>query len=128
MPEGDRETSLPAATRRTDVKLESIEAKNVETIANAEKGDADASFNLGQAYRLGRGVPLDLSAAKVWFERAAQLAVFERFEHPRHRAACAYRECDVAGLFKDDLLARVQIARDGGAETPAVQRARAAVR
>src|SRR3954447_8741155 len=37
----------------------------------AEGGDADAQFNLGQAYRLGRGVPLDLSAAKIWFERAA---------------------------------------------------------
>lgn len=37
----------------------------------AEKGDADASFNLGQAYRLGRGVPINLAAAKVWFERAA---------------------------------------------------------
>ena len=24
----------------------------------AEKGDADAAFNLGQAYRLGKGVPL----------------------------------------------------------------------
>jgi uncharacterized protein len=38
----------------------------------AEGGDADAQFNLGQAYRLGRGVPLDLAAAKVWFERAAR--------------------------------------------------------
>ena len=38
----------------------------------AEGGDADAQFNLGQAYRLGRGVPLDLNAAKVWFERAAR--------------------------------------------------------
>jgi len=38
----------------------------------AEGGDADAQFNLGQAYRLGRGVQLDLSAAKVWFERAAR--------------------------------------------------------
>jgi TPR repeat protein len=37
----------------------------------AEKGDPDAEFNLGQAYRLGRGVPLDLGAAKMWFWRAA---------------------------------------------------------
>lgn len=37
----------------------------------AEKGDADAQFNLGQAYRLGRGVPINLGAAKSWFERAA---------------------------------------------------------
>ncbi|HEY6048865.1 MAG TPA: SPOR domain-containing protein [Sphingomicrobium sp.] len=37
----------------------------------AEQGDADAEFNLGQAYRLGRGVPTSLSAAQTWFERAA---------------------------------------------------------
>lgn len=37
----------------------------------AEKGDADAQFNLGQAYRLGRGVPINLATAKSWFERAA---------------------------------------------------------
>src|SRR5438105_486968 len=37
----------------------------------AEKGDADAEFNLGQAYRLGRGVPSNLAAAQTWFERAA---------------------------------------------------------
>src|SRR5690348_10033178 len=37
----------------------------------AEKGDADAQFNPGQAYRLGRGVPINLAAAKTWFERAA---------------------------------------------------------
>src|SRR5260370_39166798 len=29
----------------------------------AESGDADAAFNLGQAYRLRRGGPPDLSAA-----------------------------------------------------------------
>lgn len=38
----------------------------------AEKGDADAQFNLGQAYRLGRGVQTSLAAARTWFERAAK--------------------------------------------------------
>jgi TPR repeat protein len=37
----------------------------------AEKGDADAAFTLGQAYRLGRGVPTNLAAAATWFGRAA---------------------------------------------------------
>jgi uncharacterized protein len=37
----------------------------------AEKGDADAAFNLGQAYRLGRGVPTNVAAATIWFQRAA---------------------------------------------------------
>lgn len=38
----------------------------------ADKGDADAAFNLGQAYRLGKGLPLDLAAAQGWFEKAAR--------------------------------------------------------
>jgi TPR repeat protein len=38
----------------------------------ADKGDADAAFNLGQAYRLGKGVPLDLAQAQSWLERAAR--------------------------------------------------------
>jgi hypothetical protein len=38
----------------------------------AEKGDADAAFNLGQAFRLGRGVPTNMGAAQTWFERAAR--------------------------------------------------------
>lgn len=38
----------------------------------AQKGDADAAFNLGQAYRLGRGVPVDLSKAQAWLEKAAK--------------------------------------------------------
>jgi cell division septation protein DedD len=38
----------------------------------AEADDADAAFNLGQAYRLGRGVPTNLAAAQTWFERAAR--------------------------------------------------------
>lgn len=56
-------------------------------------GDADAQFNLGQAFRLGRGVELSLPAAKSWFERAAQtghldaqttlgLLLFQNGEHP----------------------------------------------
>jgi uncharacterized protein len=38
----------------------------------AEAGDADACFNMGQAYRLGRGVLVDLSAAQSWLTRASE--------------------------------------------------------
>lgn len=38
----------------------------------AVAGDADAQFNLGQAYKLGRGVPMDLAQAEQWYARAAQ--------------------------------------------------------
>ena len=37
----------------------------------ADQGDADAAFNLGQAYRLGRGVKVDLAQAQSWLEKAA---------------------------------------------------------
>ena len=38
----------------------------------AAKGDADAEFNLGQAYRLGKGVPQDMAKAEFYFGRAAR--------------------------------------------------------
>lgn len=38
----------------------------------AAAGDADAQFNIGQAYRLGRGVAQDEKAAMAWYERAAR--------------------------------------------------------
>jgi len=37
----------------------------------AIKGDADAQFNLGQAYKLGRGVPVDMPMAESWYRKAA---------------------------------------------------------
>lgn len=38
----------------------------------AVAGDPDAQFNLGQAYKLGRGVPVDLAMAEEWYRKAAQ--------------------------------------------------------
>lgn len=37
----------------------------------AVAGDAVAQFNLGQAYKLGRGVPVDPTLAEGWFRKAA---------------------------------------------------------
>lgn len=37
----------------------------------AIKGDAAAQYGLGQAYLYGRGVPVDLKQAQLWFEKAA---------------------------------------------------------
>ncbi|MEP7222162.1 MAG: SPOR domain-containing protein [Novosphingobium sp.] len=58
----------------------------------ASDGDADAQYNLGQAYKLGRGVPQDLRKAEKWFGKAAAqghlqggdnygLLLFDRGEH-----------------------------------------------
>src|SRR5688572_24380595 len=38
----------------------------------ADRGDQDAQFNLGHAYRLGRGVPQDMNLAEQYYERAAR--------------------------------------------------------
>ncbi len=37
----------------------------------ADRGDPDAQFNMGQAYKLGRGVPADLKIAQSWYQKAA---------------------------------------------------------
>jgi TPR repeat protein len=60
--------------------------------AQADKGDPDAQFNLGQAYKWGKGVPQDLTRAEVLFAKAAQrghtgaadnygLLLFQRGQH-----------------------------------------------
>ncbi|MEA3066347.1 MAG: uncharacterized protein QOJ27_2808, partial [Sphingomonadales bacterium] len=38
----------------------------------ADKGNADAQFNLGQAYKLGRGVTANAGVAQGWYEKAAR--------------------------------------------------------
>ncbi len=38
----------------------------------AARGDADAAFNLGQAYRLGKGIAIDLGRAYQYLEQAAR--------------------------------------------------------
>lgn len=43
----------------------------------ADRGDADARFNLGQAYRLGRGVDRDLARAQSLFRAAASAGHLE---------------------------------------------------
>lgn len=70
--------TLTPAAAHADVR-EGVEAwqrgdykKAVETWRPlAINGDADAQFNLAQAYKLGRGVPLDPGLAEQWFGKAA---------------------------------------------------------
>jgi len=64
----------------------------------AEAGDADATFNLAQAYRLGRGVPLDPQRAEQLYARAAQAGHVQAadtyglllFQSGRHAEALPY--------------------------------------
>ena len=66
----------PATAQSVQAGIEAWQKTDfADAVANwkplAEKGDADAAFNLGQAYRLGKGVPIDLAAAQRWFVKAA---------------------------------------------------------
>ncbi len=38
----------------------------------ADRNDADAQYNIAQAYFLGRGVPRNMNLAEQWYERAAR--------------------------------------------------------
>ncbi|HZF93631.1 MAG TPA: SPOR domain-containing protein [Allosphingosinicella sp.] len=71
--------SIGAGSAFADVRagIEAWRAGNYEAAIRewrplADAGDADAQFNLGQAYRLGRGVPANLPLAHEWFEKAAR--------------------------------------------------------
>jgi TPR repeat protein len=71
-------SAVPAHAQQPSVKagIDAWQSGDYATAINnwrplAEKGDADAAFNLGQAYRLGRGVVVNLGAAQTWLERAA---------------------------------------------------------
>lgn len=71
--------SMLAAPAHADVKdgVDAWQAGNYQAAVAewrplALAGDADAQFNLGQAYKLGRGVPADLAQAEAWYRRAAK--------------------------------------------------------
>lgn len=71
--------SMLAAPAVADVKegVDAWQAGNYQAAVAewrplALAGDADAQFNLGQAYKLGRGVPADMAQAEAWYRRAAK--------------------------------------------------------
>ncbi len=68
---------VPAVAQSVRAGIEAWSAgRHAEAVAVwrplAARGNADAAFNLGQAYKLGRGVPADLAAAQRWFEQAGR--------------------------------------------------------
>ena len=69
--------AAPAGAQSVKAGVEAWQSADYEAAVKiwrplAEAGDADAAFNLGQAYRLGRGVQISLAAAQTWLERAAR--------------------------------------------------------
>jgi cell division septation protein DedD len=69
--------ALPVAAQSVRCGIEAWQKADYATAVSiwrplADAGNSDASFNLGQAYRLGRGVPQDPAQAQGWYERAAR--------------------------------------------------------
>ncbi len=69
--------AAPAAAQSVRAGIEAWQQGNYAAAVGAwrplaARGDADAAFNLGQAYRLGKGVPLNLASAQSWYEMAAR--------------------------------------------------------
>jgi hypothetical protein len=96
-------TALAAAPALADVKagVDAWEAGRFEQAvkewrALADRGDADAQFNMGQAYRLGRGVPADLKSRKAGSRRPRRRAIRKRRRTPGcscSRTATARARC-----------------------------------
>ncbi len=68
--------SIPAAHADGKAGYDAWERGDWETALKnwrplAIAGDAEAQYNMGQAYRLGRGVPVDLKIAEDWFRKSA---------------------------------------------------------
>jgi hypothetical protein len=69
----------PDPTGANDARagIEAWRAQDYETAVRiwrplADRGDADAQFNLAQAYFLGRGLPQNMTLAEQWYARAAR--------------------------------------------------------
>ena len=67
----------------------------------AGQGDADAQFNLGQAYRLGRGVEQNTRQAEVYYAKAAAQG---------HLKAAGLVDCQFALLSKGNAKIGVAVA------------------
>lgn len=70
--------AIPAGVAHADVKA-GVDAWSAGDYAGAirewqvlaDRGDPDAQFNLAQAYKMGRGVPMDLAKARDLYGKAA---------------------------------------------------------
>ncbi|WP_129794593.1 SPOR domain-containing protein [Sphingosinicella sp. CPCC 101087] len=69
--------SAPASAQSVEAGVAAWQAGDYDAAVRAwrplaDRGDEDAQFNLGHAYRLGRGVPRNMPLAEQWYERAAR--------------------------------------------------------
>ena len=64
--------TAPAMAQSVEAGIAAWRANNYEEAIRqwrplADRGDADAQYNLAQAYKLGRGVPVNLNLAEQWY-------------------------------------------------------------
>jgi cell division septation protein DedD len=67
----------PGANADARAGIDAWQAQNYEEAVRiwrplADRGDADAQFNIAQAYFLGRGLPQNMTLAEQWYARAAR--------------------------------------------------------
>lgn len=125
--------AMPVAAQQPSVRggVEAWQRGNYEDAVRqwrplADRGDPDAQYNLAQAYKLGRGVPLNMTLAEQWYERAARQGHEQAganlglilFQNGRRREAMPYIERAAQGgdpraqyvlgtaLFNGDVVAR----------------------
>lgn len=69
--------AAPAGANDARDGIEAWRAQNYEEAVRiwrplADRGDADAQYNLAQAYFMGRGLPQNMTLAEQWYARAAR--------------------------------------------------------
>jgi len=121
----------PALAQSVEAGIQAWQGSNYEEAVRqwrplADRGNLDAQFNLGHAYRLGRGVPQNMNLAEQWYERAARAGHVEAqamyglilFQNGRRQEAMPYVESAAergdmraqyvygTALFNGDLVAR----------------------
>jgi hypothetical protein len=74
--------TAPASAQSVEAGVTAWQAADYDAAVRAwrplaDRGDQDAQFNLGHAYRLGRGVPRNMQLAEQWYERAARAGHLE---------------------------------------------------
>ena len=96
-------SGAPALAQSVETGIEAWQAGNYADAIRtwrplADAGNQDAQFNLGHAYRLGRGVPQNMNLAEQWYERAARAGHVEAqamyglilFQNGRRQEAMPY--------------------------------------
>ena len=79
---------MPKKQRKPSTSLKRGKARSSSLIKRAEKGDAEAQFNLGLMMVIGEGVEKDLKKGIEWMEQAAT----NGYELSAHVLSIIYRE------------------------------------